>query len=104
MAATDGYLRQGFAMTLTKHTPEEVARIAEEIYARQIRPKLGPQDKGKFLVLDIRTGEYEIDPDDLTASERLRERVPSGEYFGLRIGYTTSYTLGGRMEEQHALP
>jgi hypothetical protein len=86
-------------MTLTKHTPEEVARIAEEIYARQIRPKLGPEDKGKFLVLDIKTGEYELDADDLTASERLRARIPNGEYFGLRVGYTTSYTLSGTMEE-----
>jgi hypothetical protein len=87
-------------MTLTKHTPDEVARIAEEIYARDIRPKLGPQHKGTFLVLDINTGEYEIDNDDLRASEKLRARVPSGEYFGLRVGYTTSYTLSGTMEEE----
>ena len=86
-------------MSLTKHTPEEIARIAEGIYERDIRPKLRPQDKGKFLVLDIQTGEYEIDEDDLSASERLRARVPHGEYFGLRIGYTTAYTLSGTMEE-----
>ena len=86
-------------MPHTKHTPEEVAQIAEEIYARDIRPKVMPQEKGKFLVLDINTGQYEIDEDDLKASQRLRARVPNGEYFGLRIGYTTAYTLGGTMEE-----
>ncbi len=76
-------------MPHTKHTPEEVAQIAEEIYARDIRPKVMPQAKGKFLVLDMNTGQYEIDEDDLKASQRLRARVPNGEYFGLRIGYTT---------------
>ena len=39
-------------------------------------------------------------PEDLAASERLRTRVPNGEYFGLRVGYTTSYSLGGGMEEE----
>lgn len=89
-------------MPRTKHTPEKTASIAEEIYARDIRPKVMPQDKGRFLVLDIDTGQYEIDEDDLKASERLRARVPGGEYFGLRIGYTTAYTLGGTMEEDKA--
>jgi len=87
-------------MTRTKHTPDEIARIAEEIYARDIRPKVMPQEKGKFLVLDINTGQYEIDDADLKASQRLRARVPNGEYFGLRIGYTTAYTLSGTMEEE----
>ena len=84
----------------TKHTPEEIARIAEEIYARDIRPKVMPKDKGKFLDLDIDTGEYEIDEDDAVATERLQDRVPDGEYFGLRIGYTTAYTFAGGMEEE----
>jgi len=87
-------------MTRIKPTPDEIARIAEEIYARDIRPKVMPQEKGKFLVLDINTGQYEIDEDDYKASQRLRARVPNGEYFGLRIGYTTAYTLGGTMEEE----
>jgi hypothetical protein len=86
-------------MPQTKHTPEQIARIAEEMYRRDIRPSVMPQHKGKFLVLDIKTGEYEIDEDDLTASRRLRARVPNGEYFGMRIGYTTSYTFAGGMEE-----
>ena len=87
-------------MPRTKHAPEEVARIADEIYARDIRPKVMPKEKGKFLVLDIESGQYEIDEDDAAATERLRNRVPNGEYFGLRIGYTTAYTFAGSMEEE----
>ena len=87
-------------MPRTQHTPEEIARIAEGIYARDIRPKVMPRDKGKFLVLDIDSAAYEIDADDVQATERLLNRVPNGEYFGLRIGYTTSYAFAGGMEEE----
>ena len=37
-------------MPRTQHTQEEIARIAEEIYRREIRDKVMPQHKGKFLV------------------------------------------------------
>ena len=62
---------------------------------RDIRPKVMPQHKGKFLVLDIDTGDYEIDEEDLQAEKRLRSRRPDGVLYGLRIGYTSAYTLSG---------
>ncbi|HZP80317.1 MAG TPA: hypothetical protein VFB21_01645 [Chthonomonadaceae bacterium] len=89
-------------MLSTPPTSEEIGRIANEIYHRDIRQKVMPQHKGKFLVLDIQTGDYEIDEDDLSAEERLRARRPEGILFGLRIGYTSAYTLAGRMVEDEA--
>ena len=32
---------------------------------------------GRMVVIDVNTGEYEVDDDDLTATLRLMERVPS---------------------------
>lgn len=87
-------------MPKTQYTAEEVGRIGEEMYRRDIRPKVYPQHKGKFLVLDILTGDFEIDEDDLTASERLRARRPDSVRYGLRIGYTSAYTLAGSMVEE----
>ncbi len=87
-------------MVTTQHTADEIARIGEAIYQRDIRPRVMPGYKGEFLVVEINTGEYEVDRDDLAASERLRVRVPDGEYFGLRIGFTTAYTLAGTMAEE----
>ena len=40
------------------------------MYAQQIRDKLDPQHKGKFLVIDIETGDYEIDANDLVATQQ----------------------------------
>lgn len=79
---------------------EEIARRGNEIYQRNIRSQVMPQHKGQFLILDILSGDYEIDADDMSAEERLRARRPDGVLFGLRIGYTSAYTLAGRMIEE----
>jgi hypothetical protein len=80
-------------------SPEEVSRRAKEIYDRDIRAKVGtPRNKGKLLVLDIESGDYEICKkrfeDDLKVDERLRARHPNGIFFGLRIGYRAADKIG----------
>ncbi len=60
-------------------SPEEVGRLATEIYDRQIRPRLRPDDDGKAIAIDIVSGDYEIDDDDYTAVTRLRSRRPAAE-------------------------
>lgn len=82
------------------YTNEEIGRLGEDLYHRVIRPQVMPEHKGKFLVLDIETGDYEIDANDLQAEKRLRDRHPNGVLYGLRIGYTSAYTLSGRMVEE----
>ncbi len=78
------------------HTAEEIGRRGQALYERTIRDKVEAENKGKFLVLDIDTGEYEIDEDDLTASKRLLARKPGAVLYGVRIGYPAAYRLGGR--------
>ena len=53
-----------------------------------------PQHQGEFLVIDIETGEYEIDADDLTATKQLLANHPNAVIYGLRIGYTAAYRIG----------
>jgi hypothetical protein len=81
---------------------EEIRQRAEDLYRREIRAKVMPQHKGKFLVVDIESGDYEIDEDDLSASEILQARHPEGILFGMRIGYKSAYTLNGTMEDDDA--
>jgi hypothetical protein len=62
-----------------QHSPEEVARLATEIYERQIRPSLRPEDDGKMIAIDITSGDFELDDDDYTAVMRIRGRRPTAE-------------------------
>ena len=78
-----------------KYSREEVAARGEAIYEQKIRPNVESQSKGKYLVLDIETGEYEIDQDDLVATKRVMAKHPNAVMYGLRIGYPAAYRLGG---------
>ena len=78
-----------------KYSREEVAARGETIYEQDIRPKVESECRGKYLVLDIESGEYEIDQDDLVATKRVMAKCPDAVLYGLRIGHPAAYRLGG---------
>jgi hypothetical protein len=83
-------------MPYTNYTPEEVEARGRAMYAAQICAQVEVGNKGKFLVIDIETGDYEMDADDLQATKRALAKRPAAVLYGLRIGYPTAYRLGGR--------
>jgi hypothetical protein len=82
-------------MAQIKYSKEQVAARGEDIYDREIRLNVEADNRGKYLVLDIESGEYEVDRDDLTATKRLLAKRPNAILYGLRIGYPAAYRLGG---------
>ena len=78
-------------------TSREIANIGEQLYSEQIRNKVEVEHRGKFLVVDIDSGDYEIDERHIRATRRLQQRRPEGVLYGLRIGYSAAYRLGGSM-------
>ena len=73
--------------TLKPHySKEEFARRGDAIYERDIRPVMESADLGKFVAIDIETGAYEIDADEMAASDRLLVRVPRAQIWLKRIG------------------
>jgi len=83
-------------MSYPGYTSEEVARRGQEIYERDLRSKVETGNEGKFLVVDIETGDYEIDAQDIAATRRVLARNPSAVLHGIRIGHPTAYRIGGR--------
>lgn len=75
---------------------EEVARRGEEIYQSRLRPLVEAEHKDQFLVLDVASGDYEIDAQDVVVSFRLLERRPKGVLYGVRIGHQAAYKMGMR--------
>ncbi len=67
-------------------TPEELARLGGEVFDTRVRPMLRPDDDGKFVAIDVGTGEFEIDDDDYAAVARLRARRPEAEIWLGRVG------------------
>ncbi len=74
------------AVLQPRYSKEEFARRGQEIYERDIKPRMLPSDKEKFVAIDIETGEYEVDGDDFTATERLLARKPDAQMWLVRVG------------------
>jgi hypothetical protein len=77
-----------------RRTLDELACLGGEIYDRQVRPALRPEDNGKFVALDVETGDYEINEDDYAAVARLRARKPAADVWLMQAGYPTTCRIG----------
>lgn len=83
-------------MQSTGLSGEEIVKRGQALYDGEIRPKVEAGNKGKFLVINVETGEYEMDADDVAAAKRARSRFPGAALFSMRVGYPGAYRLGGR--------
>jgi hypothetical protein len=73
---------------------DALADEARRIYEDSIRRNVEPGQNGKFIVINLDTGEYEVDEDDLTASDRAIARFGKARLVTLRIGQPAAYRLG----------
>ena len=78
----------------TNTTEAEQLDLAEKFYEQELLPKLLATEKGKILVLDVESHDYEVDADWTAASDRLQARRPGAFEFAFRIGYPAAVTLG----------
>ena len=85
------------AASQRRYSKEEFARRGDAIYEKDILPKLAAKDVGKFLAIDIETGEYEISADEMRAGDKLLKRIPDAQIWMVRIGFTTTHSFGGRL-------
>jgi hypothetical protein len=76
-----------------RRSPEEVARLGADLFDRHVRAALRPADDGKFVAIDIGSGDYELDEDDYAAVTRLHRRHPAAEVWLGRVGQPAAYRM-----------
>ena len=74
---------------------KEIVRRGQELYPRDLRAQLEDQCDGKIVVIDVETGDHEIDDDALKASHRVLVKHPGAASYALRVGYDAVYGFGG---------
>jgi hypothetical protein len=79
-----------------RYSMEEFARRGDLIYERDIEPHVRPEDRGKYVMIDIETGTYEIDASEMEATQRLRARVPDAQIWFRRVGSRYARRFGFR--------
>jgi hypothetical protein len=50
-----------------RYSKEEFARRGDAIYERDVRPAVEAEHAGEFVAIDIESGAYEVDADELAA-------------------------------------
>lgn len=90
------------ATTQRRYSKEEFVRRGGAIYKKEVRPQLKTEDHGKFAAIDIESGKFAIDADELKACQKLRKRIPDAQIWMVRVGYRTVHRIGGRHNRREA--
>ena len=73
----------------------EIARLGKEIYQRDICSKVEASHFGKYVAIDVESGEWAIASSDGEALERLREQRPGAvDVLMERVGYRALHSFG----------
>ena len=80
-----------------RYNKEEFAKRGDAIFEKDIRPRLKNEAERDFVAIDIETGAYEIDANEMAVCDRLRVRVPDAQVWIRRVGSPFVRSFGGRM-------
>ena len=88
---------------------DEIARRGKDLYERRVRGKVeaNAPTEGRFLAIDVESGDYEVADDALGAGAGLRLRKPEAVVYLMRVGRSdelprTAFRLGGRFPAKPA--
>ena len=87
---------QAMSATKRRYSKEEFARRGDVLYEKDVRPKLKAGDVGKFAAIDIESGKYAVDADELKAGDKLLSLLPDAQIWMVRVGYRAVHRFGGR--------
>ena len=71
------------------YTPSELIKVGREKYEREVLPQIPHVKKGMMVVMDMASGDYEIDRRSADAGYRLKQRRPDAVLHLERVGYET---------------
>ena len=82
-------------MAIDQEAARTFSERGKKIYEETIKPHIDVEkEKGKFVVIDVETGDYEIDKRDAVATRRLFDRHPNAVTHAVRVGFPTAYRFG----------
>ncbi|MDX2239639.1 MAG: hypothetical protein NW224_03040 [Leptolyngbyaceae cyanobacterium bins.302] len=84
-----------------RYSKEELARRGQELYEAGIRQQVEVGNASKIVAIDIETGDFEVGETVIAATNRLFERHPDAQPWGVRIGQRTVYHFGSRSLKKH---
>ena len=87
-------------MSTVHLTSEQICERGQGIYDRSIRAAVEPNQKGNFVAIDVETGEYAVNADQIAVVDLLRARQPEALIYLVRVGHPAVVRLGSRLSAQ----
>jgi hypothetical protein len=84
-------------MGTTLPSETQTLQRGARIYEERLRQLLEPAHNGEYVVIDVETGEYEVDADHLAASDRAAAKHPGAPLYATRVGSSSLGQIGGRL-------
>ena len=79
---------------------DEIARLGDEIYERDIRARVEADYHGEIVSIDVDSRTWVVGDDILDAVDRLRAQCPEAiDVWSLRVGWRAVHKFGGRSLE-----
>lgn len=71
-------------------------RQAEEVYRTRLKSLLEPAHKGRFIAIDLPSGDYFLGDEMLDAYKNASRKYPGRVFVLLRVGYPAARFIGAR--------
>ena len=82
---------------VTRRPAEELARLGDEIYERDIRQEVEGDHRGAVVAIDVESEMWAIGDTVIVARDRLRTKRPGAiDVWLLRVGHRALHHFGGR--------
>jgi hypothetical protein len=91
-----GWLNYVLDMTGLRYPLDEIARMGDVIYERDILPRMKPDDTGRIVAIDVESGAYAVDRHLLRAAHQVLDSSPGAQLWFRRVGFTYVHRLGYR--------
>ena len=76
---------------------DEIARLGDEVYERDIRHKVEADHHGEVVAIDVDSDSWAIGDNVIAVTDRLRTQRPGAiDVWLLRVGYRALHHFGGR--------
>ena len=81
--------------TQRRYSKAEFASRGDALVENKVRPRLTAADQDKFVAIDIETGEYELDKNEMKAVGRLRKRISDPQIWLVHVTLGYLHRFGG---------
>jgi len=73
--------------------PAEIARKGEEIYQRELKAKFEKTHFGKYIAIEVDSGEYFLGENQIDVSSKAKKKFPDKITYLIKIGYPAVVTM-----------